>query len=239
MQDDAAPLQNRAEHLQRLARHLAASSALQGLRAGARASETEEVHRQLRLMQSSTIWRATWPVRVCLDLARGGSAEAGFVKRLMRGHAQAGYSCRDVTYQGHFCTPGGTPRAGAGGPRLPPHGKIPFGFGDTAAKPVACTECADHCGIDLAAMCKIPRLAKAGSISIGWACDAASWIGGINGNAFRLRRWPRKSSSTVSPHTQRFCNSSSMCIHCEFPVAWEVDDLIFDNDLFLKNRKRR
>jgi len=71
MNDDPASLNRELAKLRAENARLSASAAVQGLRAAGQGGEAHALRQQIRLVQESFFWRLTWPLRLGVDIARG------------------------------------------------------------------------------------------------------------------------------------------------------------------------
>jgi hypothetical protein len=82
--DEIALLRAENARLRASAEQAAWSAAAQALRAGAQGGEAHMLRQQVRLMRASLFWRMTLPLRIAVDLLRGGaSAEAVLARRAL------------------------------------------------------------------------------------------------------------------------------------------------------------
>jgi glycosyltransferase involved in cell wall biosynthesis len=238
---DVEVLRRRAEQLDLLARHLSASAALQDLRTGAQGANAYNLYRELILLQSSTIWRATWPLRLGIDLLRGvspeGSPQALYVRRLLTLKKQHGVRASLAEVMGSLARKFARPRrqkmvtAGAGVAMIEAPAK--------PALPLPCQVLAPN--VLIVAELTLPQCAKYRVWQkqelfsrLGMPCRVVDWREAMDCEAaaalatqvilYRVPAYP-----AVLQFIER--------LHAlQLPVAWEVDDLIFDRELFLKNR---
>jgi len=238
LQAELAMLRQRVRELEGLTRQLNASAALQDLRTGAQGTEARDLHRQIRLMQSSTIWRATWPVRLLLDLARGGpvaaSAEAQAARRLVRLARTEGLATAFAYLRGRFADRAETRPSSRETAFL----KRELGL-VSANMPVPGSVLAP-CVLIIAEL-TLPQCAKYRVwqkqeffARLGVTCRVVDW------------RYPEECLSAASLATQAILYRVPGFppvlglierLHAlRVPVFWEVDDLIFDHDLFVQNR---
>jgi glycosyltransferase involved in cell wall biosynthesis len=234
-------LRRRADQSALMARHLAASALLQDLRTGAQGAHAYNLYKELRLIQTSTIWRATWPLRLMLDLLRGvppeGSPQALYVRRILASakhhgakaafsEVTAGISRKFPRRKRHQATVAhieGPARVKPAGPQLP----------------LPCAVLAPN--VLIIAELTLPQCAKYRVwqkqelfARLGVPCRVVDWREAMDceGAAalatqvilYRVPAYPAVLTLIERLHKLRL------------PVAWEVDDLIFDRDLFLKNR---
>ncbi len=236
-------LRRRVEQLELMARHLAASAALQDLRTGAQGSNAYNLYRELITLQSSRIWRATWPLRLMLDLSRGvspeGSPQALYVRRLQATAKHRGFKA-------------GVSEVAADLARKLPRRRRPVIVsaqdGDATitieappkpALPLPCQVLAPN--VLIIAELTLPQCAKYRVWQkqelfsrLGMPCRVVDWREAMDceGAAalatqvilYRVPAYPAVLQLIERLHK------------LQLPVAWEVDDLIFDRDLFLKNR---
>ncbi len=242
LEEELGRLRDKAARLELLARHLSASAELQGLRAGARVWQADQMRQEVALMQSSRVWRATLPFRLALDLARGAppgaSAEAlrvrGALAAMRRDGIAASVSRLGRRLSSRTARPAAPSRALAPAPDEP-----------AAAEPSK--PCMPSPSLVLApsmliiAELSLPQCAKYRVWQrqemvqrLGRPCRVVDW------------RFEEDCLSAASLATQvvlyRVPGYAPVLRLIErlhrlaVPVAWEVDDLIFDRALFLQNR---
>jgi glycosyltransferase involved in cell wall biosynthesis len=235
---DVDALTRHAEKRDLLARHLAASAALQDLRSGAQASQAYHLQQQLRLMQSSTIWRATWPLRLALDLLRGacpnGSREALFVRRVLTALRRRGLRAGTAEIGATLARRAARRRARETAPAEAP--RIDTAVGSFAPP---CEVLAPNvliiAELTLAQCAKYRVWQKQEMFArLGVPCRVIDWRYTAECRSaaalatqvilYRVPAYPAVLALIAHLHAQRL------------PVAWEVDDLIFDQAMFLKNR---
>ncbi len=88
LQDELANARSEIDRLKLVAEQALASAALQGLRAGAQCGEVLAWRAQVQAMRASFFWRLTTPLRLAADLARGLPPGSGPEAQVLR-HAAA------------------------------------------------------------------------------------------------------------------------------------------------------
>jgi glycosyltransferase involved in cell wall biosynthesis len=208
------------------------SAAAQALRAGAQAGDAHVLRQQLRLMQRSLFWRLTLPLRIAVDLARGapatGSAEAARLRRAVSLLRRQGLwptlaRLRDFRRV-----------RSAAAAQLAAAAEAPAG-----AVPPPNTLLAPR--VVIIAELTLPQCAKyrvwqkqAHFAALGVPCQVVDW---------RLEQDSLSAAAVATlailyrvpafPPVRRLIDTLHVL---RVPVAWEVDDLIFDAGLFLQNR---
>jgi glycosyltransferase involved in cell wall biosynthesis len=221
------------QRLRAVAEQATWSAAAQALRAGAQGGDAHRLRQQLRLMQSSLFWRLTGPLRLAVDLLRGapdtGSAEAVLVRRalsLVRRQGVRAAWARARAYRRVKRTLAAQEVAAkvAGPPaKLPPPNSI------LAPSVVIIAELT------------LPQCAKyrvwqkqAHFHHLGVPCRVVDWRTpedcltqaalATMALLYRVPAFPPVLRLIETLHALRV------------PLFWEVDDLIFDKELFLQNR---
>ena len=237
-QAELARLRRENDRLDRLNRQLSASATVQGLRAGAQGAAAHGLRQTITLMQSSSVWRATWPLRLAIDLARGAppgaSADALRVRKAMTALRRGDLS--------GFAAQFGRAAAGLKASRKRPAAQAPAPLAaaanGTVSRPPA--EIIAPCVLIVAEL-TLPQCAKYRVWQkqemvqrLGVACRVVDW------------RDAAQCLSAASLATQAILYrvpGYPVVLHLierlhrlGVPVAWEVDDLIFDTALFLQNR---
>ncbi len=215
-----------------------ASAALQGMRAGGQGGEAHALRLQVQAMRNSFFWRLTLPLRLAADLARGlpptSSAEAlllrqaaGFVRR--RGLRAFWIKWRQMKRQHAMLRRAVASRAAA----------AESDAQQAPALPLPCTILAPS--VLIIAELTLQQCAKYRVwqkqelfTRLGIPCRVVDW------------RRTDECLSAASLATQVILYrvpgykpqlALIARLHAlRLPVAWEVDDLIFDRGLFLHNR---
>ena len=235
LQAEVAHLQSQVAQLATLNRQLTASATLQAMRAGAegteRRAELDRGRAALASMRRSLFWRMTLPVRFTIDLARGapegGTPEAAMVRRaaalILRGQAGealkgAGRYLRRRRRAARLAA-----RPAAVLAALPPPNTV-LAPSVLIVAELSLQQCAkyrvwqkqEHF-IRLGVRCRV----------VDWRhteeCLSAAALA-TQVILYRVPGYPQMMELIASIHRLRV------------PVAWEVDDLIFDRGLFLDNR---
>ena len=238
---EVAALRRRTKELELRARHLTASALLQDLRSGAQASQAYHLQQELRLIQSSTIWRATWPLRLMLDVVRGvppdGSREALFLRHVFATARRRGFRAGLSELSGGFGRRMSrrTRRVAVAArqeaidqarsePAISPRPNEVLAPNVLIIAELTLPQCAKYrvwqkqeSFLRLAVPCRV----------VDWRqtqeCLAAAALA-TQVILYRVPGYPNILKLIAQLHA------------LQLPLAWEVDDLIFDRDLFLKNR---
>ncbi len=235
LRSELARLRAEQQRFELLTRHLSASAALQGLRSGAQGYEAHELRRQIMIMQSSTIWRATFPLRLALDLLRGRSLSKSTESAVLRALVKR---LRSEGWRGAFARVGGAlarPRRA----RVLRKAKPAAAASTPAALRKPCEILAQN--VLIIAELTLPQCAKYRVWQkqelfgrLGVPCRVVDW------------RFTDDCLSAAALATQvilyRVPGYKAVMMLIDsihalgLPVSWEVDDLIFDDALFLQNR---
>ena len=228
--------------LRLVAEQALASAALQGLRAGGQGGEAHELRRQVEAMRASFFWRLTLPLRLAADLARGlppsASAEALLLRRAAglarrQGVRALWAKIRQVLRRRAMLRRAVASRAQAAS--APPSSGTP----SSAGMPLPCTVLAPS--VLIIAELTLQQCAKYRVwqkqelfARLGIPCHVVDWrrtdeclsaaACATQVILYRVPGYPAVLRVIEKLHALRL------------PVAWEVDDLIFDRGLFLHNR---
>ncbi len=221
-----------------LAEQSAASAALQGMRAGGQGGQAHAMRLQVQAMRASFFWRLTLPLRVAVDLARGAPPTASAEARLLR-HG-AGLIRRDGLAAGWKTLQDYRRRrrgfAAAQHP-APPQAALPEA--QPRLMPLPCEVLAPS--VLIVAELTLQQCAKyrvwqkqEHFARLGIPCRVVDWrrtdeclaAASLATQAifYRVPGYPAVLEMIAAMHRLRL------------PLAWEVDDLIFDAPLFLQNR---
>jgi glycosyltransferase involved in cell wall biosynthesis len=232
MAEDVAALRSEIERLEAVARQAAWSASAQGLRAAALGGEAHALRLQLAGVRGSVFWRLTLPLRIAVDLARGapaaGSPEAVLVRRALGVARRQGVRAAWAQVRRRLRDRGvaAPVRAVA---VLAPTGTLPAP--NTVLAPL----------VVIIAELTLPQCAKyrvwqkqAHFAALGVACRVIDW------------RHEQDCLSAAAVATMAilyrvpgFANVQRLIgvLHeMRVPVWWEVDDLIFDEKMFVQNR---
>ncbi len=241
LQAELGLLREEAARLDRLTRQLAASAEVQGLRAGARGWQADHMRQQVALMQSSTLWRATLPLRMALDLARGAppgaTAEARRLRRAWEAARRDGLSASLARLRHRMRrrrAPPGLPKVAAAdhdppdadqadAPPPPPPSAVLAPFLVIVAE-LTLPQCAKYRVWQKQEMVQgLGRPCRVIDWRFAEDCLSAAALA-TQVILYRVPAYPAVLGLIERLHA------------LAVPVAWEVDDLIFDRDLFLQNR---
>ena len=211
------------------------SAAAQAMRAGERAGEAHVLRLQLTATQRSIFWRATLPLRVAVDLARGApptsSREALLVRRALSVARHRGFRAAIALARRYVRTraaerpaPAAAPvvRAKEAAPTRPPNEVLAPSVLIVAELTLA--QCAKY-----RVWQKQAHFARLGVHCqvVDWrladACLSAAALA-TQAILYRVPAFPPVLHLIAELH------------RLGVPTAWEVDDLIFDETLFLQNR---
>ena len=216
--------------------HAVTSAAAQAMRAAERAAEAHVLRLQLTATQRSIFWRATLPLRVAVDLARGApptaSREALLVRRALSVARHRGIRAAIALARRHLRTraaeqPAPLPAALAVRALAPPSPRAPNAVLAPSVLIVAeltLAQCAKY-----RVWQKQEHFARLGINCrvVDWrladACLSAAALA-TQAILYRVPAFPPVLHLIAELH------------RLGVPTAWEVDDLIFDEALFLKNR---
>ena len=233
-QDELTALRAENRHLRLLAEQAAASAALQGLRAGGQGGQAHALRLQVRAMRASFFWRLTLPLRLAADIARGlpptSGAEALLLRRFLvvaRREGPRAAWARMRLYRKHQDR-----EAVESGPQAAPAAA-------PGPMPAPCSVLAP-CVLIVAELtlqqCAKYRVWQKQELftRLGVPCRVVDW------------RRPDDCLTAAATATQVILYrvpgyppvlAFIARLHAlGLPVAFEVDDLIFDRDLFLHNR---
>ena len=234
-QAELARLRRENERLDRLNRQLSASAALQGMRAGAHGGAVHGLRHTITLIQSSTVWRATWPLRAAMDLARGAPpGSAADARPALAALRKAGVSGA-AAQLGRAVSAGWLRRGQRRAKPAPP--PLTDAGGAVARPPAEILAPA----VLIVAELTLPQCAKYRVWQkqemiqgLGTPCRVVDWRDteeclsaaslATQAILYRVPGYPAVLRLIERLHRLRV------------PVAWEVDDLIFDTPLFLQNR---
>jgi glycosyltransferase involved in cell wall biosynthesis len=223
--------------LSALAAQASASAAAQALRSGAQGGEAHALRQQVAIIRGSLFWRATLPLRVAVDLARGAkptaSREALLVRRAFSVARHQGVGAAVARIRRHLRSRAAerpapvlpAPAAGetAGGATMPPPNSV------LAPSVLIVAE------LTLAQCAKYRVWQKQEHFGrLGVPCRVVDW------------RFAEDCLSAAALTTQAILyrvpafptvlHLIDVLHRLGVPTAWEVDDLIFDEALFLQNR---
>ncbi len=237
MPDDIPALRAECARLALLAEQSAASAAVQGLRAGGQGGEAHAMRLQVQAMQASFFWRLTLPLRLAVDLARGvppdASAEARLLRRgagLLRREGPAAAWKAALDYRRRHRTAAAFTHPAA------PQAAL---AAEPSQMPAPCERLAPS--VLIVAELTLQQCAKyrvwqkqEHFARLGIPCQVVDWrrtdeclaAASLATQAifYRVPGYPAVLEMIAAMHRLRL------------PLAWEVDDLIFDAPLFLQNR---
>ncbi len=218
--------------------HQAQSSAMvQALRAAARGGEAHALRQQVLAVQASFFWRLTWPLRLAVDLARGvpatASAEARALRRglaLVRRQGAAAAWGRAQEWRrwkarDRAAKAGATSMARLAAPvaaRAKPNAVLAPCVLIVAE--LTLQQCANY-----RVWQKQEHFAR-----LGVACRVVDWR--------RTEEWLSAAALATQvilyrvPGYPEVLANIETCRQLGLKMAWEVDDIIFDDALFLQNR---
>jgi glycosyltransferase involved in cell wall biosynthesis len=238
---EVVALRRRTEDLELRARHLTASALLQDLRSGAQAYQAYHLQQELRLIQSSTIWRATWPLRLMLDVLRGvppdGSREALFLRRVVATAKRRGVRAGLAEFAGGLgrWTSRRKKRAAA----VVPQEATEEVETAAAKQPLSSEVLAPN--VLIIAELTLPQCAKyrvwqkqESFLRLGVPCRVVDWR--LTQDCLAAAALATQVILYRVPGYPNILKLIAQLHALKLPLAWEVDDLIFDRDLFLKNR---
>jgi len=221
------------DRLRAIAAQATWSAAAQALRAGAQGGDAHRLRQQLRLMQSSLFWRLTAPLRLAVDLLRGapetGSAEAVLVRRalsLWRRQGVRAMLARARAYRRVQRTLAAQEVAAkvAAPPAMPPPPNSILAPSVVIIAELTLPQCAKY---------RVWQK-QAHFHHLGVPCSVVDW------------RAPEDCLSHAALATMAILYrvpAFPPVLHLietlralRVPMFWEVDDLIFDKELFLQNR---
>jgi glycosyltransferase involved in cell wall biosynthesis len=227
--DEIARLTAENARLRAAAEQAGWSAAAQALRAGMQGGEAHTLRQQVRVMQASLFWRATLPLRIAVDLARGGKSQEAVLARravgVLRRQGLRAALARVRLYTGVRKAEAAQNVAALEAP--------------TGAVPPPNTILAPN--VVIIAELTLPQCAKyrvwqkqAHFARLGVPCRVVDWRREQDClSAAALATMAILYRVPAFPPVKRLIET----LHAlRVPVAWEVDDLIFDADLFLKNR---
>lgn len=229
-------MESEIDRLRGVARQAQLSAALQGARAAAFGGEAHAHRLQVRAIRRSFFWRITWPARLALDILRGGPAayplRRGLALLRRRGwrHAlERGRAWRAVRRR----------VAAAEAPReRPPPPALLAAYETTLARDPS-TLLRPH--VLLIGELSLPQCAKyrvwqkqALLRDLGIAATVVDWRDSETAlGAAALATHAVLYRVPFFPEVQALVAGLR---RLNLPLTWEVDDLIFDRDLFLQNR---
>ena len=238
---EVVALRRRTEDLELRTRHLTASALLQDLRSGAQASQAYHVQQELRLIQSSRMWRATWPLRLMLDVLRGappeGSREALFLRRVFATAKRRGVRAGVAELAGGLGRQRSRRRQHAAAATL----REAAGQSETASakQPLPCEVLAPN--VLIIAELTLPQCAKyrvwqkqESFLRLGVPCRVVDWR--MTQECLAAAALATQVILYRVPGYPNILKLIAQLNALHLPLAWEVDDLIFDRELFLKNR---
>ena len=236
--DELAEAHAEVQHLRLVAEQALASAALQGLRAGGQGGEAHALRQQVQAMRDSFFWRLTLPLRLAADLARGlpptASAEALLLRQAAalarrKGVRALWAKSRQMSRQRAMLRRAVAGRAAAAS----------SGLRAAAIMPLPCTVLAPS--VLIIAELSLQQCAKYRVwqkqelfTRLGVPCRVVDW-----------RRTDECLSAAALatqvilyrvPGYEPVLRLIERLHGLRLPTAWEVDDLIFDRDLFLHNR---
>jgi glycosyltransferase involved in cell wall biosynthesis len=226
---------------QRLAVQAMASATAQAMRAGAEAHAADLLRQQLRTLQASLFWRLTAPLRFLVDLARGapphGTPAAVRVRRALSIARRQGLAALIRRLRAHLRHRAAQRQAA--GPTVPFTAAMPQtgGPGSLAPPPAAilapCVLIVAELTLQQCAKYRVwqkqehfARLGVACRV-VDWRSEAECIEAAALATQVILYRVPG-----YTPVLDLIRRLRDLAL----PIAWEVDDLIFDKELFLRNR---
>jgi glycosyltransferase involved in cell wall biosynthesis len=236
LRGEVARLAAENARLRAAAAHAADSAAVQALRAGAQLGEAHGLRMQLRAMRGSLFWRLTLPLRIAVDFVRGapaeGSPEAVRLRRavsVLRREGPRALSARVLAaMRRERRTRVHAPPVGVASEEYPA-GAVPPP--NVVLAPL----------VVIIAELTLPQCAKyrvwqkqAHFARLGVPCVVVNWHNQQDClSAAALATFAILYRVPAFPPVLRLIDTLK---ELRVPVAWEVDDLIFDTDQFLQNR---
>jgi O-antigen biosynthesis protein len=229
--EDVAALRAEITRLEAVARHAAWSAHIQAMRAGAQSGEAHALRMQVASIRSSLFWRMTLPLRVAVDLARGapptGSPEAVLIRRALGVARRQGLGAAWAQARRRLRA---VPAAATGpAAMMAPTGAVPAP--GTLLAPL----------VVIIAELTLPQCAKyrvwqkqAHFAALGVPCRVVDWRD-------EQECLSAASLATLAilyrvPAFPPVLGLIATLGDLRVPTWWEVDDLIFDEALFLQNR---
>ncbi len=243
LRGELAQARRDAARWEALARQSAASVALQGMRAGAQGTEADRLRREVALVQSSRFWRLTRPLRLAVDVLRGGlsadSPNGQRVRRLGTAMRRDGAAAIASGFRQRLAAS----RPAAGVPTVP-----------SALDAAVAALLADNAGVTMPPPAQVlaPSVLIVAELTLPQCAKYRVWQ-----KQEHLSRLGRPCRVVDWRFTEACLSAASLATQVIFyrvpafppvlhlldrmhrlglSVAWEVDDLIFDRDQFLLNR---
>ena len=238
LRKESARLQRENLRLVTLNRQLAASAAAQGLRAGAQASEAHGLRQQVSAMRASRFWQATLPLRLAVDLARGvgpqASPEALLVRRALQVARDEGPGAMVSRVRQHLARR----RAARAAPGVRAPAEAPV---DPASTGMQSPNHVLAPSVLIVAELTLPQCAKYRVWQkqehfhrLGVPCRVVDWRHAED--CLTAASLATQAILYRVPAYEPVLHLIERLHRYRVPVAWEVDDLIFDSAMFLQNR---
>ncbi len=243
---EIAELRAALERMTNLADQLVASSTVQGMRSGAQGGEAHALRHDLHVLRSSFFWRLTMPLRLATDMARGvkvdASPETQRLRRLAGMARREGLAPAWALLRRHLrrkqrpvalpaANPAVTAAPDAKSPQARPKRPAPLPPPGALMAPnvliiaeLTLQQCAKY-----RVWQKQEHFAR-----LGVPCRVVDW---------RRTEECLSAAATATqvifyrvPGYPHMLQLIATLAALRLPLAWEVDDLIFDRALFLHNR---